>query len=67
MALLDWPFEGVRSTGLAARIARGVTAVWGRYVERLAMTELTQAQCRDAGINPVDLEAARVKRGGIIR
>lgn len=67
MALLDRPFAGVRRAGLAAWVARGVKAAWGRYVDRLAETELTEAQCKDAGIEWGDLEVRRVRRRGIVR
>ena len=67
MTLMDRTFTKAPRDGLATRVARGVKAAWGRYVARLEMTELTEAQCRDAGIDWGALEAGRVKRGGLIR
>ncbi len=67
MSLMDRPFTGAQRVGFAARVAQGVKGAWGRYVARLEETELTEAQCKDAGIEWGDLEHLRARRAPLIK
>ena len=71
MALVDRTQAEDQGFDLAKRIGRSLKALLGKIVywraHQFDLSELTDAQCRDAGINPVDLEAARVRRSDLIK
>ena len=71
MALVDRTHEDHHGLVLAKRFARLFKVFLGKIVDWRAhqfdLSELTDAQCRDVGINPVDLEATRVRRSNLIK